>query len=122
MPGESVSILFVGNSHTFVNDMPLTVRRPDGVCASFFEAYVRHYPRAKGEAVGGGTTFGIVRDEQTVAHAACDVGRDAFPFVAHDDESTGLQRLPIDVLAIEECSVDRRSSGQGVDELGEVNI
>ena len=27
MPGESVSILFVGNSHTFVNDMPLTVRR-----------------------------------------------------------------------------------------------
>lgn len=42
--------------------LPLTVRRPDGVCASLFEAYVRHYPRAKGEPVEGGTKIRLLGD------------------------------------------------------------
>ena len=42
--------------------LPLTVRRSDGVCASLFEAYVRHYPRAKGEAVDGATKIRLIGD------------------------------------------------------------
>ena len=42
--------------------LPLTVRRPDGVCASLFEAYVRRYPRAKGEAADGGTKIRLIGD------------------------------------------------------------
>ena len=57
--------------------LPLTVRRPDGVCASLFEAYVRHYPRAKGEAVRGGTKIRLIGDMEGRTRGTADV---ALPF------------------------------------------
>ena len=44
--------------------LPLTVRTPSGVCASLFEAYVRSYPRAKGEAVRGGVKIRLIGDHE----------------------------------------------------------
>ena len=60
-PVDAANILPASDKKHFRHYMlPLTVRRPDGVCASLFEAYVRHYPRAKGEAVGGGTKIHLL--------------------------------------------------------------
>lgn len=42
--------------------LPLTVEIPDIGCASLMEAYVRHYPRAKGDQVEGGVKIRLLGD------------------------------------------------------------
>ena len=87
-PVDAANLLSASGSRRFRHYMlPLTVRRPDGVCASLFEAYVRHYPRAKGEAVGGGTKIHLLGSRVTVnlpfegPWRAIQIGKDAAALV-----------------------------------------
>ena len=87
-PVDAANFLSASGSRRFHHYMlPLTVRRPDGVCASLFEAYVRHYPRAKGEAVGGGTKIHLLGPRMTVnlpfegPWRAIQIGKDAAALV-----------------------------------------
>ena len=87
-PVDAANFLSASGSRRFRHYMlPLTVRRPDGVCASLFEAYVRHYPRAKGEAVGGGTKIHLLGPRMTVnlpfegPWRAIQIGKDAAALV-----------------------------------------
>lgn len=87
-PVDAANFLSAPDGRRFHHYMlPLTVRRPDGVCASLFEAYVRHYPRAKGEAVGGGTKIHLLGPRVTVnlpfegPWRAIQIGKDAAALV-----------------------------------------
>ena len=87
-PVDAANLLSASGKQHFKNYMlPLTVRRPDGVCASLFEAYVRHYPRAKGEAVGGGTKIHLLGATVAVGlpfegpWRAIQIGKDAAALV-----------------------------------------
>ena len=87
-PVDAENLLSASGSRRFRHYMlPLTVRRPDGVCASLFEAYVRHYPRAKGAAVGGGTKIHLLGPRVTVnlpfegPWRAIQIGKDAAALV-----------------------------------------
>ena len=87
-PVDAANLLSASGKQHFKNYMlPLTVRRPDGVCASLFEAYVRHYPRAKGEAVGGGTKIHLLGGTVAVdlpfegPWRAIQIGKDAAALV-----------------------------------------
>ena len=87
-PVDAASFLSASGGRRFHHYMlPLTVRCPDGVCASLFEAYVRHYPRAKGEAVGGGTKIHLLGPRVTVnlpfegPWRAIQIGKDAAALV-----------------------------------------
>ena len=87
-PVDAANLLSAPGSRRFRHYMlPLTVRRLDGVCASLFEAYVRHYPRAKGAAVGGGTKIYLLGPRVTVKlpfegpWRAIQIGKDAAALV-----------------------------------------
>ena len=95
-PIDAANLLSASGKQHFKNYMlPLPVRRPDGVCASLFEAYVRHYPRAKGEVVGGGTKIHLLGGREgrpcgTTVNLpfegpwrAIQVGKDAAALVEH---------------------------------------
>ena len=57
------------------------------------------------QAVGSGSSFREVRDEQSAVHLLGKGWRDAFSLVSHHDESPVFQLLLIDVVAIEQGAI-----------------
>ena len=63
-----------------------------------------------------------IRDEQTVGHPLTNGFRDTVALVAHDDDAIVGKGLLVDVLAVEQGTVDGKVAGQCVEELQQVCI
>ena len=63
-----------------------------------------------------------VGDEQPAVYFCPDGIGDAITLVAHDDQSLGGELLGVDVVAVEEGTIDRKIGWQGVEECGQISI
>lgn len=64
----------------------------------------------------------IIGNEEALADARSDFGRDALALIAHDDDAMRGQLFGVDVLAIEEGAVDRDFVAAFAEETGQGEI